>query len=52
MREAVTADSVESVCTTVMGSARWESSAGDDVAVLALGRRYSGEIGAVADVNA
>jgi sigma-B regulation protein RsbU (phosphoserine phosphatase) len=50
--EAVTADSVESVCTTVMGQLVGNHSPGDDVAVLALRRQHPGESGAVADVNA
>ncbi|HEX8933771.1 MAG TPA: GAF domain-containing SpoIIE family protein phosphatase [Pseudonocardiaceae bacterium] len=50
--EAVTADSVESVCTTVMGQLVGNHPPGDDVAVLALRRQLPGESGAVADVNA
>jgi serine phosphatase RsbU (regulator of sigma subunit) len=48
---AVTAGSVEWVCTTVMGQLVGDHPPGDDVAVLALRRLQGGEVGAVADVN-
>jgi hypothetical protein len=44
--EAVAAGPVESVITNVMGQLIGDNPPGDDVAVLALRRHHSGEIGA------
>jgi hypothetical protein len=50
--EAVTAGSVESVCTNVMGQLVGDHPPGDDVAMLALRRQHNGEMGTEADANA
>jgi len=43
--EAVVAGPVESVCTSVMGQLIGDNPPGDDVALLAMRRQHSGEIG-------